>query len=179
MEADGVDPAIMVYRFSGFEKTGLTPVQISERMILDESYYALYFRSSIHYMITVLWKDTDEFPLLSKLLSDQPKQYVLTQSTLQSYVLLNEGKSIEQIAKIRNLKTNTVEDHIVEMALHIPDFSVDKFVEPALQREIANVIKGNATRKLRAIKEKVPQADYFSIRLVLSKWADIEKHDEW
>ncbi|MFB8735047.1 helix-turn-helix domain-containing protein [Bacillus sp. SL00103] len=45
-----------------------------------------------------------------------------------------KGFDIEQIAHIRSLKKATIEDHIVELSIHEPSFSIEPYVSIEEQR---------------------------------------------
>ncbi len=45
-----------------------------------------------------------------------------------------QGRSLEEIATIRNLKVATIEDHFVEIALRERDFSIEMFMEKRQNR---------------------------------------------
>ena len=169
-ERDGLNPALISYRFTGYKEPGQTSNQLADFLTLDETYYSLAFRNLLHFMISTIWESAENYPILFSLVQDGQRQVVLTQSTMKTRSLVNNGRSIEEIAKIRSLKRNTIEDHIVEITLMDPSFIIDSYVHPAMQRKITIAVKRLQTRKLKEIKGQVSDADYFSIRLVLAKW---------
>lgn len=165
-------PEIFVYKLTGYEMPGLTDRQLETYLEGDVYYFHLCFLSTIHYMLSTIWKERGKYPLLEELCSDLREVYGLSKSALISYNFLQMGKNIEEIAKIRRLKLSTVQDHIVEMALYIPEFPIHSYVSEELQEKISETIKTLKIRKLRNIKEFVSEANYFQIRLVLSKKAN-------
>ncbi|MCU9595724.1 helix-turn-helix domain-containing protein [Caldibacillus thermolactis] len=166
------NPNLFVARLSGYQQPGLTISQIANIYDMDEYYYLVVFRSIIHYMITIISEQPQKYPLLYSLIKNEKREIVLTESTRKTLHLIKMDKSIKEIAKIRKLKESTIEDHIVEITLMDPTFHIERFVNPAIQERIRTAIKKLNTRKLKRIKEEVSNADYFSIRLVLSKWSD-------
>ena len=96
----------------------------------------------------------------------------MTQSTEKTFQLLNQGYSIADIVNTRQLKKGTIEDHIVELALKISDFSIEPFVTVEKQNQIKKVVNETMTKQLRLIQNNVQDATYFEIRLVLAKDGD-------
>ena len=165
-------PEVFAYKLTGYEMPGLTNQQLGMHLQGDEYYYQLCFLDCLHYMLSTIWNERSNYPLLASLCSDLQESYGLSKSSKISYSYLQQGKSLEEIAKIRRLKLNTVQDHIVEMALYLPEFPIHPYVPKELERKISETIKTSKLKKLRNIKELVPEADYFQIRLVLSKNAN-------
>ncbi|WAA10529.1 helix-turn-helix domain-containing protein [Fervidibacillus albus] len=175
IKISGMDPNIFVYRLSGFETTGFTAEQAATRLAIDETYYSLFFRGIIHYMIDSAWKDMERFRYISSIVEKGHDTVCLTKSSLYTYRLIRGGKSMEEIARLRKLKRSTIEDHLVEIASMDSQFSIDDYVPVQLQRKIIVVADALQTRKLKKIKEALNEVDYFSIRLVLSKVDEIRK----
>ena len=53
----------------------------------------------------------------------------------KTYNFWRQGRSLEEIATIRNLKVATIEDHFVEIALREKDFSIEMFMEKEKDRQ--------------------------------------------
>ncbi len=81
---------------------------------------SVQFWGAVHYVIQSLPQCA--YPALRELLSDLQAESALTQSARKTFELLEKGFPIERIAAVRNLKTATIEDHIVEISLHQPAF---------------------------------------------------------
>ncbi|MBG9915515.1 hypothetical protein ABD67_11520 [Bacillus sonorensis] len=160
--------AVFVHSLTSAAKVGFTCKQLAEKMREDEWYIYALFWDVLHYFIQSVQKG--ESPLFQALIKDIPFKDGLTQSTRKTLFLIKEGKSIDRIAEIRNLKTATIEDHIVEIAIHDPAFSIEKYVTKEEQKIIADYAKINQTNKIRQIKEGLGgRYSYFKIRLALSK----------
>lgn len=171
-EQNRENPDYIVARFTGYQRPGYTSTQIAKQAAVDETYYILAFRSCLHFMIQTIWHKRGEFPILSSLLVDRKSPWTLTSSSWETYKFLKYGKNVEEIAKFRKLKKSTIEDHIVEIALLDPSFSIDTYVKPDTQKRITEAVNLLQTRKLKTIKDYLTDIDYFSIRLVLSKMND-------
>jgi len=170
-EKDQISPDCFVYKLTGFHSPGMTDHQLAQHLGMDEDYFLLSFQQILHYILDTIWKNQRDFPLLWSLIPDLSFSLNLSRSATMTYNLWQEGRSMEEIARIRQIKRNTVQDHIVEIALVDPDFSIDPFVDRKVQRKIMQAVKSLNTKKLRRIKDVVPEAEYFEIRLVLSKYS--------
>lgn len=80
--------------------------------------------------------------------------------------------SLDAIIHTRRLKQSTIEDHLVELALHLPRFAIDEYVTPEKQQQIRKAIMAANTKQLREIRKYAPETSYFEIRLVLAKFGD-------
>jgi len=171
-EGKGIRPDILVLRLSGYRDAGLTTNQVARTLEMDELYCHLEFLGVLHYLCKTLAENPEKYPLLTLLAGDAGEERSLTQSAKQTFKFLKEGLSIESIAAVRGLKTSTIEDHIVEIALNIPDFSIEPFVTEAELERIIELSSDNATKQLRVLKEKAGGISYFKIRLILAKYGE-------
>jgi len=174
METD-INPMLLIVRLSGYKKTGLTEEQAAQHFQMDLFYYITHFQAILHYLLNTIWVNKDIFPLFQQLTKDLVRMIPLTKTAETSYQLLKEGYSLREIALKRNLKIQTIEDHIVEIALMDNSFNIDPFVEEDLQKQIRQAIEQTKSKKLKEIKEQLKEdASYFSIRLVLAKLGESE-----
>ncbi|WP_243354647.1 helix-turn-helix domain-containing protein [Bacillus litorisediminis] len=166
---DDLQAAIFVHKLTGYKKIGKTVFQLSEALHINSFYGQLSFVSTLHYLLGTILKNKQAYPVLFSLIADLAKGTSFTDSTSKTYTLLQKGYSIEEIAVIRELKPNTIEDHIVEIALIDKTFPVWSFISPELEEKIKNSVEQLQTKKLKLLKEKHPEASYFQIRLVLAR----------
>lgn len=171
-EAGGINPSVLVFRLTGYQQIGLTSIQAAKKLAMNPINYHLEFLNILHYFIRKIECDPSRFKLLSTLLADLMEHSSLTISARKTWELLNQGFSIEQISAIRNLKNSTIEDHLVEFALNIKEFSIDPYVDKEIQEKVKEVSLVEGTRQLKLIRSKLPTASYLKIRLVLAKNGD-------
>lgn len=82
-----------------------------------------------------------------------------------SYNLYLEGNSISTIAKIRNLKRQTIESHLIKCYELGMDINLEKDIQIQYKDDILNAIHTLGTEKLRPIKDAVPsQVSYLDIQ---------------
>jgi uncharacterized protein YpbB len=165
-----IDPSVIIFRLSGYNRIGLTSEQTAEKLKMEFSQYHFEFLNVLHYLIQKVKEDLNSYPILSSLISDSKVQGILTNSTQMTFKLVKKGYSMEEIAIKRRLKMSTIEDHIVEIALNIEGFSIDPFIDQGVQKKIISVARKSATKQLKVIKSNVVSANYFEIRLVLAKY---------
>lgn len=167
-------PDYIVIRLTGFKKIGLTSVQAAERAGLEHANYHFEFLNALHALFEKIEKNPSSYPLLKGLIKDQDQKVPLTLSTNKTLSLLKKGYSLEEIAAARNLKLNTIEDHVVEIALSVDGFDIDHYVSQEEQQKIIRAAKTVSAKKLKQIKEQVSGVTYFKIRLVMAKYGDVE-----
>jgi uncharacterized protein YpbB len=171
-EAEGVNPAVVVFRLTGYKQIGLTAEQTAKKLNMDYIDYHLVFTNTMHYMIQKIKANLEQFPLLSCLFLGFAEHDELTMSSRKTWNLLMQGYSLEMIANLRRLKVSTIEDHLVEFALNINHFIIDEYVDTELQTEILEISRQLGTRQLKVIRNQVKKASYFQIRLVLAKYGE-------
>ncbi|MFD6208213.1 helix-turn-helix domain-containing protein [Peribacillus sp. NPDC060253] len=166
---------ILILKLTGVNRIGHTFEQIAKRKDVEEEYVRFMFLDSLHQMLADTEMSTD-YPLLATLIYDWKRSGNphLTQSTQTTLRYIQEGKNMWEIAEIRRLKVNTIEDHLVEIVLSDNSFPIADYVSSEDESKIAAAIKELGTKKLKAIKQMVDnkQISFFQIRLVLAKLGD-------
>jgi uncharacterized protein YpbB len=167
-----IEPELLVLRLSGYRSVGLTEVQAAKMSKMEPTFYHYQFLNILHFIMEQIEKNKLQFPILVQFL-DQSQKTNLTHSTEKTYSLLKQGYSVTDIMSIRRLKKSTIEDHLVELALHNKEFSIDPYVSMEKQQRIQRAAKELNSKQLKQIYHEVKNADYFEIRLVLAKYGDI------
>ncbi|WP_456274191.1 helix-turn-helix domain-containing protein [Bacillus sp. AK031] len=166
------DPSILVSRFTGREQVGLTRVQAAEAFNLPEDEYWYRFLNVLTYVVADVNTRESEFPVLYSIMDDLVPEISLTQSSEETYRLLRRGFGIKRIAQFRKLKESTIEDHVVEIALNDNTFSIEAFISQEEIQRVLQKAREVKKRKLKPIKDALPQLSYFQIRLTLAKHGD-------
>lgn len=161
---------IFVSKLTGFNCVGQTFEQIGQNMNLDVWYVRLLFLECIHTMIEEVERNAEQYRWLATLMKDLHQQK-LTHSTQLTLQLINEGQSLLDISNIRQLKANTIEDHIVEIVLADRQFPIHNYVPDRIEKKICDAINQLQTKQLKVIKQWLGDAEisFFQIRLVLAK----------
>lgn len=168
-----VERDVFVMRLTGSHRIGSTFKQISEAAKIDEVYVRFLFLGMLHYMIREITVNREDYPYLYAVVKDLPPNgdRPLTESARLTLTYIEAGKQLKEVAAIRRLKVNTIEDHIVEIVLAKPDFSITSFVSETTEDEIMETAKKLKTRQLKIIKNQLANEDvtFFQIRLVLAR----------
>ncbi|MCA1054681.1 helix-turn-helix domain-containing protein [Rossellomorea aquimaris] len=166
------DPYIIVSRLTGYKDYGLTEMQAAEELKLHAEEYRYRFLDLIHSLIQWIDGNEGKYPILSSLSSLNQTRKNITLSTAKTYELFLSGHSIEEIAQLRKLKVNTIEDHFIEIILSQDQVDVDAFITPSELVHAISVIEELGTRRLKPIKDRLPHLSYFQIRIAIAKRGD-------
>jgi len=165
---------IFVDRLSGYQYYGLSMDQLALKYKLSKDDITIYLTGITHELIKLVGQQKEIYPILSQLMKGFEQQKFITNTANQTYQLLQRQFSLEKIGQIRNLKLNTIYDHIVEIALYDSNFQIDYYVTKQEQEEIIDAIQKNNTFKLKTIKESCDSSiSYFQIRLVLARLKEL------
>jgi uncharacterized protein YpbB len=167
---DDLESSYFVLRLSKVNKVGYTHEQAATFLELDLDRGKIIFQGLLHRFIYEVTCKQEQFTVLHSFIKDLTLAFTLTRSTQITYKLLNVGKSVEEISQIRKLKSNTIEDHVVEIAINVPDFDISPFVNEESQRLIRDTISKLKTKKLKVIKDQLKDDfSYFQIRLIITQ----------
>ncbi|WP_062198328.1 YpbB family protein [Massilibacterium senegalense] len=161
---------LIVFQCTSDRVAGVTVPQLAKQYQEDETYVAIQFHAGLHQIIKEVIKQSEDYPVLYMCMKDVIKPYALTHTANETWNFVQRGYTVEEIASIRRLKISTIEDHLVEIALNIPTFSIDPYVSSTIIEEVKQKTKQQASRKLKVLKQSLSEdVSYFQIRLVLAK----------
>lgn len=173
------EAAIYVDRFSGYNHYGKSKDQLAKDFKKDKLDIPFIIERMNHRMLNKVFTEPSAFPAIGFLIKNLENKQFITNSAKKTYQLLLENFSINEIGRMRNLKENTVYDHVVEIALFTSDFPVVRYVSEQQRQQISIAVHSETTYKLKAIKQKVDQSiSYFQIRLVLATMSHVGEHNE-
>ena len=90
---------------------------------------------------------------------------------IETYELYNQGKNIDEMAQIRNLKPATIVEHLCYLIENKLKIDVNKFVSSEKQQEILGAIEKVGGAKLTPLKEALgDSANWDEIKLMLAEW---------
>ncbi|QDP40495.1 helix-turn-helix domain-containing protein [Radiobacillus deserti] len=161
------EATIFVDRLSGYKDYGQTLEQLGDFYQLDVFDIQVILIIITHHMIKKVQEG--DFPLLRSFLPEVSDRAFLTQSAQRTKAYLDQGLRIEEIARIRRLKTNTIEDHVVEIIHAVPNMSLGRFIDESDMDTIKETIHDTESRRLRDIKQVLDNRySYFQIRLAMA-----------
>ncbi|CAN7340962.1 helix-turn-helix domain-containing protein [Rossellomorea sp. LjRoot5] len=169
LNTQGNDPSLLVYRLTGYRDYGWTEFQVAEKKGMDPEECRFRFLNLLHGMLTEIEKDPEGYPLLYSISLKSEHRQNLTISTSKTYDLYKRGHTLEEIAQIRKLKLNTIEDHVIELILTEEDLAIEPFITREEYVNVLKVMKEAQTKRLKPIKEKLPHLTYFQIRVAIAK----------
>ncbi|PTL40394.1 hypothetical protein C6Y45_00355 [Alkalicoccus saliphilus] len=157
---------LFMARLSGYNYTGRTFFQLENQNAPVVLTY-LEFRSIIHQML----EDLESSP--AELYGLFPVKEAASQVTASAAITgkaVKEGRSLQETARFRKLKESTIEDHLVELAMHDPSFEYERFISSTILANIFEAVeKHSGERKLKDIRESLgKKVSYFHIRLALA-----------
>ncbi|GGE55709.1 helix-turn-helix domain-containing protein [Priestia taiwanensis] len=162
------EATIFVLRLTGHDRIGWTNEQIGRKLGMHS--WRVYFiaQQLLHEWIRII-RQRGEYALLAYICPAE-ETMLLSHSTKTTYELLQKGFSIDDISKRRGLKRNTIEDHIIEIALYDRQLNIELFLSKEKYKRIEGAYHTYKTRKLRQLKEALEDdISYFEIRLVLAR----------
>ncbi|MBA2173837.1 helix-turn-helix domain-containing protein [Halobacillus locisalis] len=156
-------------RLTGNGVIGLTYEQLSTESGLSKEDVHLYLQHVYHYLLQKVRQYPSSFPILSQCIEGLGDSTLITQSANRTYYYIKLGWTIDEIMKKRRLKKSTIQDHLVEAALVIPDFSIDSFISIEGQSLILSMTESLETKRLKQIHQGLNgEFSYFQIRLTLA-----------
>lgn len=170
------EATMFVSRLSGYDHYGMSLQQLASKHHTTVSNITLLLERIIHRMLSIISDKKQIYPTLYFVINDLTKQSRLTHSARITYKLLNKQYTLEKIASLRRLSQNTIQDHIVEITIYDPCFSIDSYVEVEKQKLIIQAVNDTSVYKLKTIKANVPnEISYFQIRLVLARLSQLKE----
>lgn len=92
-------------------------------------------------------------------------------TNLVTYDLYKNGKSIDEISKIRGFTRQTIENHLIACYELDLDIDLTKDIQIQFEKEIFHAIDEFGFQKLKILKENLPrQVSYFDIRYFVAKY---------
>src|SRR5690625_2684343 len=160
---------MFILQLTSYKHIGLTTTQIAQKYQLKTVDVDLIITSVDNNVLDKIERNIDQFPLLNELKLGLTQTSTLTHSASKTEALLLQGWSIEQIAMKRQLKINTIYDHIVEIAIQYEAFPLYDYMTKEQHKEITEADRKSKTYTLKKLKLMVnDNISYFQIRLVLS-----------
>ena len=100
----------------------------------------------------------------------EAKEIKLKEDTkIVSYNLYNEGKTIKEIADIRSLTVQTIENHLLKCFEEGLQIDIEKYVQFDYKDEIIEAIQNLGSERLKPLKEVLPEeVTYFDIRYFIA-----------
>lgn len=165
-----LESELFTFRLSGAEVIGLTYEQMKRKYDITTEDAYVCIQHVLYYLFHEARNSPDSYPFLFACTRGLDGETMITQSAKHTYHYLELGWTLEAIVSKRRLKKSTIQDHIVEAALVIPDFSIERFLSAKDQQRIIAAANNMNTLRLKQIHQTLNgEFDYFQIRLALAK----------
>ncbi len=158
---------LFTYKLTGSSRFGWTWTQLSRALQTEDETLYLTWLSGLHQMLHQI--DEKKHPILTTLAEGVFQQVHVTESAAITYRYYQKGYTKKEIGMMRQLKESTIDDHFVEFAHYVPEFSIAPFVEREDVKQVEEVLAKEQTMRLRVLKEQLPHLSYFQIRLILGQ----------
>jgi len=127
--------------------------------------------NNIEFKEEILYNEEDDVePLNESKVAPRDENEDKVPSYIITYNMYKEGKSIEDIILERQLKSLTVQDHILKCAYEGFEVDLDDFIPKHHEALIIEVIEKIGAAKLKPIKDALPkEIDYLAIKAAIFK----------
>ncbi|WP_079479919.1 helix-turn-helix domain-containing protein [Halobacillus salinus] len=164
-----VEANLLSYRLTGSGIIGLTYEQLAEKWNIHKDDVHVLLQHVFHILIRIVKGSANQYPVLKLCIEGLDASKLITESAKRTYYYVERGWTFEEIMEKRRLKKSTIQDHIVEVALVVPDFSIESFVSKEDQALIKDMAEALETKRLKDIFQGLNQRfSYFQIRLTLA-----------
>lgn len=167
------DAELFVERLTAYFHYGKSIDQLATSYTMNYDDVLLSIHAIAHKIIDDINRDPKKYPILSYYIKEEMLEVTLSKSATRTYQLLKANRTIEEIAVRRQLKINTVYDHIVEIALNDQSFLIEPYIKNDQIIEIKAALQKVNGYKLKMIKDYVNEnITFFQIRLVIAKYGN-------
>lgn len=158
---------ILANSLTGHQLIGKTRKQIAQNLEISLSEFHFLFLDSLEELIKVIEEEASRVPLLLEILKQvyQETDLGLSQSTYETYVLLKSGRTIDQIAKKRFLKANTIKEHILEIAFVFKEFPYEAFIPEEIHIVLNNEFDCDPSITYKEVHSRYEDIEFIHFRL--------------
>lgn len=155
-------------RFIGHENYGLTDQQIANALEISNFDWKLKKLDLMTRFISWTQSDSDQAPLCAQLVAPWLKQTPVSMSSDLSYQLFLKYTNLDRVAQLRQVKLNTIKEHLLEAAILLPDFPFTQLLPASFPDKVLSYL--NATPPQQWQFTTVVQLDskisFFEFRLL-------------
>lgn len=156
---------LLIDQLVGFNKDGLTNRQLSEKYELSSAELSIVMNQLMHLMISTQFNSTSAIDSLIQEVHHWNNNG-LSQSAAVTLKLLNKSWTIQEIAKKRRIKLNTVKEHILEVVLVTSKLPPSSFIPENYYHDLNALFSENSTLTFKEAMESLGECEFFWYRLV-------------
>lgn len=159
---------VFVAQLTSPSQVGQTLFQLADTLHLEKDYVYVLHRATLHHLFAALLNG--HYPALRPFMGAHAEHRFFTNTAMKTAEFLKQGLTIDEIVKVRRLKKNTIEDHVIELALYDPSFSIRPYISEFQYQQIIQAVHKLNTLKLKQLRDYVGDTySYFMIRIALTR----------
>lgn len=171
MENEEAD--LIAQLLTGHDWIGKTRDQVRKERNLEAEEFNLYLQEIWHRVFDWIRNNDKQVSIFYDVLSrvDWASRKGLSQTTWTTFTYIMKNYSIQKIAKIRNIKENTVGDHVIEIGIVLPDFPLQKLVPQSNQKIIQQFIEDHPEKRYRDFQDLYTDIPFYEYRFMeILRW---------
>ncbi|MHC9536356.1 helix-turn-helix domain-containing protein [Dellaglioa sp. BT-FLS60] len=155
---------IFMNKLIGHQLNGLTDQQLAIELELSEIEIQLIYRDTMNFFAS--WVEQQKQSVFKELVQLVRKTGIISESAKDTMRLVDMGLSIDDIARRRNLKKSTINEHLLELAMLSDVFPFDIFLTKKISDDLTEVMGKNIDRlPFQKIQNQLPDMTFFNYRL--------------
>lgn len=167
-ELESKKATVLANFLTGHQILGKTRIQIAKELGMSLDELKVYLRDLLEEVIEKIKAQKKQLPLHYEIIRQINEENFLglSQSTYQTYQMLSHGLGIEQIANERQIKENTVKEHILEIAFIFDAFPVSEFVSQEMYADLSKQFEQDKAFTFKKAVLKNEELEFYHYRLV-------------
>lgn len=154
---------VIHYFLTGYDESMYTPHQVSLIEGIESDLLKTYIYFDLFYLHALL-KDSERFPFLSQCCASLN----VSKAVYRTFLDLNEGHSIDKIAKMHRISLNTVYDHIVDLFINNYLTDITPFISNTKEcNDFIQYYQENPKQRLKYYKNAFGMFSYFELKLMI------------
>ncbi|MER2225609.1 MAG: helix-turn-helix domain-containing protein [Carnobacterium sp.] len=165
---DSFSAEIVVSQLTGHEKFGKTITQLASMYKIEALEIAFLLQNVTIQLMDQIVRKKEIYPLFYLIYQEciGDPYSSLSQSTKLTAYYLDKGLSIENIALKRNLKANTISEHVIELAIIFSDFDVSNVIPDTDYQRLITVFQSNEKITYEELEKEMPHVPFSWYRLI-------------
>lgn len=158
----------LVNFLTGHHQIGKTRTQMAKHYQMTPYEFRFYLMDTLEEAITIIKKQQSKMILTREILKQVNAEtfYGLSRSTYQTYQMLKQGATIDQIAQQRRIKENTVKEHILEIAFVFDKFPTQKFIPHETYDHLLNKFDQQKKYTYKKAVSENNELEFYHYRLI-------------
>lgn len=160
-------PTVFVQGLTGYQEPGLTNEQLAEQLGRQPLETGLMRTDAICQWINWLQQHQTTDPLWN-LLAPLKQSSAISKSAWQTYQAFVKTNQLATIAQTRRLKLSTVREHLLEVAIWLPQFPFESVLSSTLMQQLTTIFVNRpdiANWSFQDAQVAMPTLDFFEFRL--------------